>query len=199
VTSWIVYNESNLNPEPAIISAWDDFDDIDMYPLYPEGVVPPDDSITLGFEFTTLGNGANYAQFNGISYTSPIIPTLVTVLTAPSELVTNSTIYGTSTSPFILNHNEMIQIVLNNFDTGKHPCESPFRYTPIHVLIVTIVHLHGHVFQVLYRSDNNEGPYNESMNLTFTDNPLRRDTILVNPGGFIILRFRADNPGVWFV
>ncbi|KAI5808305.1 multicopper oxidase-domain-containing protein [Pyronema omphalodes] len=27
--------------------------------------------------------------------------------------------------------------------------------------------------------------------------PMIRDTILAPPGGHIILRFRADNPGVW--
>ena len=26
---------------------------------------------------------------------------------------------------------------------------------------------------------------------------MRRDTFVLKPGGFIVLRFRADNPGVW--
>jgi iron transport multicopper oxidase len=55
------------------------------------------------------------------------------------------------------------------------------------------------VFQVVYRSEENAGPYNESMQLTFVENPMRRDTIQVKPGGFLILRFRADNPGIWLV
>jgi len=29
-------------------------------------------------------------------------------------------------------------------------------------------------------------------------NPMRRDTIMVPPGGSATIRFRADNPGVWF-
>ena len=62
-----------------------------------------------------------------------------------------------------------------------------------------IVHLHGHVFQVVYRSEEDAGPYNDSMELTFPENPLRRDTIQVKPNGFLILRFRADNPGIWLV
>jgi len=28
---------------------------------------------------------------------------------------------------------------------------------------------------------------------------MRRDTVQVKPNGFLILRFRADNPGVWLV
>ena len=63
----------------------------------------------------------------------------------------------------------------------------------------SLVHLHGHVFQVVYRSEEDAGFYNESMNLTFPDNPMRRDTVQVKPNGFIILRFRADNPGIWLV
>jgi len=35
------------------------------------------------------------------------------------------------------------------------------------------------------------------MELTFPENPMRRDVIQVKPGGFVILRFRADNPGIW--
>jgi len=37
------------------------------------------------------------------------------------------------------------------------------------------------------------------MALTFSENPMRRDTVQVKPNGFLILRFRADNPGIWLV
>ena len=65
--------------------------------------------------------------------------------------------------------------------------------------LLTIVHLHGHTFQVVYRSEADAGPYNDSMQLTFPENPMRRDTVQVKPNGFVILRFRADNPGIWLV
>jgi iron transport multicopper oxidase len=67
------------------------------------------------------------------------------------------------------------------------------------MLLTPTVHLHGHVFQVVYRSEEDAGPYNDSMQLTFPNNPIRRDVIQVKPGGFVILRFRADNPGIWLV
>jgi iron transport multicopper oxidase len=70
---------------------------------------------------------------------------------------------------------------------------------PVGVVDVGLVHLHGHVFQVVYRSDKDAGAYNESMELTFPANPMRRDTVQVKPNGFVILRFRADNPGIWLV
>ena len=58
-----------------------------------------------------------------------------------------------------------------------------------------LVHLHGHIFQVVGRGD---GYYdnNASINLN-TTNPMRRDTIQVPGEGFTVIRFRADNPGVW--
>ena len=68
---------------------------------------------------------------------------------------------------------------------------------PFTFRVLTIVHLHGHVFQVVYRSEEEAGTYNDSMELTFPANPMRRDTVQVKPNGFVILRFRADNPGIW--
>ncbi|KAJ3306097.1 ferroxidase fet3 [Kappamyces sp. JEL0829] len=31
-----------------------------------------------------------------------------------------------------------------------------------------------------------------------TANPMRRDTVVVPSNGYVVIRFRADNPGVWF-
>lgn len=80
---------------------------------------------------------------------------------------------------FVLKKDEIVDIVLNNLDTGKHP-----------------FHLHGHNFQVIVRSADDEGNY--ANNGTFPAIPMRRDTILVRPNGNMVLRFKADNPGVWF-
>ena len=63
-------------------------------------------------------------MFNEISYKPPIVPTLLTALSVPSNYSTEATVYGRSTNPFVLGHNNMVQIVLNNGDVGKHPCPS---------------------------------------------------------------------------
>ena len=63
-------------------------------------------------------------MFNDISYKAPIVPTLLTALSVPSNYSTEATVYGRSTNPFVLGHNNMVQIVLNNGDAGKHPCTS---------------------------------------------------------------------------
>lgn len=60
------------------------------------------------------------AFFNDITYVKPKVPSLYTALSS-GELATNPAIYGSNTNPFILNHNEVIEIVLNNLDPGKHP------------------------------------------------------------------------------
>lgn len=84
-----------------------------------------------------------------------------------------------NSNAFVLKKDEIVDIVLNNLDPGKHP-----------------FHLHGHNFQVIVRSADDEGNY--ANNATFPTVPMRRDTILVRPNGNMVLRFKADNPGIWF-
>ena len=98
-----------------------------------------------------------------------------------SEYATNSTVYGEYTNSFVLNHLDVVEIVLNNDDTGTHP-----------------FHLHGHNFQAVWRSDENAGFFDPTAaNVTYPETPMRRDTFVVRPQGNTVIRFRADNPGVW--
>ncbi|WEW54682.1 hypothetical protein PRK78_000104 [Emydomyces testavorans] len=120
------------------------------------------------------------AWFNNITYVHQKVPTLYTALTAPSNLATNPAIYSQHVNPFILEHNETVEIILNNNDPGKHP-----------------FHLHGHQFQTVHRSPPETGPYNTSTKTPLPKVPMRRDTVLVHPNGNIVLRFKADNPGIW--
>jgi hypothetical protein len=57
--------------------------------------------------------------------------------------------------------------------------------------------MHGHDFAILQQSSE---PYTDesSLNLTYT-NPPRRDVVLLPKNGFIVIAFRADNPGAWAV
>jgi iron transport multicopper oxidase len=101
---------------------------------------------------------------------------LYSVLTTGSA-ATDAAIYGTDTNAFVFDKGDVIDIVLNNDDTGKHP-----------------FHLHGHNFQVLWRSGDDEGHYNPE-NATFAPIPVRRDTLIAPPSGNFLVRFVADNPG----
>ncbi|OTB05487.1 putative multicopper oxidase [Hypoxylon sp. CI-4A] len=71
------------------------------------------------------------------------------------------------------------QIVINSLDAMEHPW-----------------HLHGHTFQVVGWGKGSFGhtPNGTTWNL---DNPMRRDTVTVPAFSHIIIRFAADNPGVW--
>lgn len=153
-------------------------DDFLLVPHDKEPRLPdPDYSVTLDVTMDNLADGANYAFFNGTTYVRPKVPSLFTALSTGAE-ATNPVIYGANTLPYVLKHNDVIEIVINNQDPGKHP-----------------FHLHGHAFQVIYRSDTEAGDYNG--NTTFPPVPMRRDTVLAPPNGNVILRFRADNPGLW--
>lgn len=120
------------------------------------------------------------AFFNDVTYVAPKVPSLYTALTVGAGNSTISRVYGTNTNSHVLKHNNVIEIVLNNGDDGKHP-----------------FHLHGHNFQVVYRSPEDAGVYSQDQEVALSKTPMRRDTVFVEPNGNIVLRFRSDNPGVW--
>jgi iron transport multicopper oxidase len=106
----------------------------------------------------------------------PKVPTLYSVMST-GTFANNSNIYAVNSNAFILQRNQVVDIVVNNHDAGKHP-----------------FHLHGHQFQVIQRAPDNSGDYNTSTAALVPTAPMRRDTMLVYPGSNMVLRFRADNP-----
>ncbi|KAI3332769.1 Cupredoxin [Ustulina deusta] len=182
VTGWLTYNDAQPFPDPALVDELDPFDDMTLIPYDNQTLFgEPGKTIELDVIMDNLGDGANYAFFNNISYKAPKVPSLYTALSA-GDLATDPSIYGTYTHAFVLERGEIVQIVVNNLDTGRHP-----------------FHLHGHHFQALYRSEEEAGTFEDS-NVTEADfpaTPMRRDTLVLYPEGNIVLRFRADNPGIW--
>lgn len=182
-TNYLVYDESKPLPKEHKIQTLDSFNDFNLRTL--EKVELLDDydyQITLDVVMDNLGDGVNYAFFNNITWTKPVVPTLITALTSGDQ-ATNPRIYGSNINAFVLQPNEIIEIVVNNQDDGRHP-----------------FHLHGHVFQVIQKSKSYDDPvsYDENNHKDFPKYPLMRDTVNVEPNGFVVLRFKADNPGVWF-
>ena len=179
VTSFLVYDSSIEMPTPALLEEFDPFDDMELVPTDGEKLfTDPSQQVELAVMMANLGDGANYAFFNNITYVRPAVPSTYSVLSA-GELVTNAGVYGSHTNSFVLSHQEVIEIVVNNHDTGKHP-----------------FHLHGHNFQAIARGGDDSGDYDPE-NSTFPAVPMKRDTLLVRPNGHIVMRFRSDNPGVW--
>lgn len=186
-TNYIVYNESAPLPDAYDVDSIDDYlDDFYLKPLNKEKLLDDADyTITVDVQMDNLGNGVNYAFFNNITYMTPKVPTLLSVLSA-GDASTNELVYGSNTNSFVLQGGDVVDIVLNNLDTGRHP-----------------FHLHGHVFQLIERHEeipDTEDPvsYNVSDHAEWPEYPMSRDTVYVKPQSYIVMRFKADNPGVWF-
>jgi iron transport multicopper oxidase len=105
------------------------------------------------------------------------VPSLYTAFTTGSSN-TNPEIYG-AINPFVVNKGDIVQIVVNNLDAAIHP-----------------FHLHGHQFQVCARPGSGKGVYTGS-GRNFPAVPPKRDTIAVHGNSYAVLRFQANNPGVW--
>jgi iron transport multicopper oxidase len=179
VTSFLVYNSSAPMPSPTYLDEFDYFDDHTLVPYDRQPLLEdPDYSFKLDVKMDNLGDGVNYAFFNDITYMRQKVPSIYTALTTGSH-ASNPSVYGANTNTFVLEHNHVIEVVLNNHDPGKHP-----------------FHLHGHNFQAIVRGEENSNDYN-SANATLPEVPMKRDTWVVNPNAHIVVRFRADNPGVW--
>ncbi|KAA8573678.1 hypothetical protein EYC84_005255 [Monilinia fructicola] len=181
-TGWLVYDDTKALPAAAFVDEYKDFDDFDLVPHDGMALLPePDQTVGLDVIMDVLGNGKPYAFFNNITYVSPKVPTLYTVMSAGND-AKNAVVYGEFTHPFVLDYEQTIEIVVNNLDSGKHP-----------------FHLHGHNFQVIQRSAEDAGTFN-STNTTQTSypsTPMRRDTVVLRPSGHLVLRFQSNNPGVW--
>ncbi|KAK5164454.1 uncharacterized protein LTR77_009660 [Saxophila tyrrhenica] len=178
VTGWLMYDASAPKPVASPIEAFHPFDD---FSLVPEDGLElfdhVDYSFNLDLKMDNLGDGANYAFFNDVTYVTPVVPTLYSVLTT-GDKASEAAVYGAYTNSYVLNKGDIVEIVLNNDDGGKHP-----------------FHLHGHNFQTVYRAPAGSGFYNASDDHSFPAAPMRRDTLMVNPNGNFAIRFRADNPG----
>ncbi|CAN1770205.1 LAC7 [Linum perenne] len=83
-----------------------------------------------------------------------------------------------------LKFNETVEIVLQNtaiLTVENHP-----------------IHLHGFNFHVLAQGFGNYDHVNDPKKFNL-DNPQIRNTIGVPVGGWAVLRFQANNPGIWFM
>ncbi|KVI11894.1 Cupredoxin [Cynara cardunculus var. scolymus] len=97
----------------------------------------------------------------------------------PTNLATNK-----GTKLYRLPYNSTVQLVLQ--DTGMIAAESH----PIH--------LHGFNFFVVGRGIGNFNPNKDPKSFNLVD-PVERNTVGVPTGGWTAIRFKADNPGVWFM
>ncbi|KAJ5803916.1 CAZyme family AA1 [Penicillium psychrosexuale] len=183
-TAWLVYDDAKPLPPPPVfnnIDAATDFvDDVTLVPADHEPILQPVDHQIILDTAAGLVDGVPRFTVNGKTYIAPKVPSLYTANTVGPEFSSNPDVYG-QVNPFVVKYNEVVEIIINNHHNNLHPW-----------------HLHGHQFQVLQRTPVDGGFYTGlSSNVSHT--PIRRDTIMVQNNGHTVIRFRADNPGVWML
>ncbi|KAJ1900181.1 ferroxidase fet3 [Kickxella alabastrina] len=131
---------------------------------------------TSGF----LPDGTNWESFNLVTYRNPDVPSVFTALTDFINL--NPISYGPQTNAHVLQLNEVIEMLFWSATQLSHP-----------------LHLHGHVFQIVEKGFINDTMGALTTRVAKDKFPLQRDTVLVNSGEYVVVRFKADNPGVWLM
>ncbi|KAF9397509.1 hypothetical protein BGX21_008793 [Mortierella sp. AD011] len=159
---------------PAFEEACKDLDLFSLHPLKPQPILEPiTNSFLVRISFKTdKTDQVMRGYLNDITYSADAWnPTIV-------QNLNSSVVYGVNQHVLkIQKRDAIVQIILDNSRGGEHP-----------------FHLHGHTFQVIAQG---EGVYEEGKTPINTINPIRRDTATVPKNGFTVIRFKADNPGVW--
>ena len=190
VTASLTYN--NEEPFPAPAPAIPDVGKYEDFTLVPYDKQPlfggkPDVTITLDLEFFEQDN-QNRAGFNNVTYLAQQVPTLASVLTT-GKAAGDASIYGTNANAFVAEYNQLVELVINNYDTGAH-----------------IMHIHGHQPQLVARVEgvmdggniSSQAIY-DGESSSFPAIPIRRDSWVLAAAGYTVLRFIANNPGVWII
>ena len=135
-------------------------------------------------------NMVTMASFDGVSYVQPMTNFLLASvkkgLSLPNDTISHPLAYGPMGQGVLgfnymqFTSNDVVQLVINNYDGGEHP-----------------IHVHGRRFYDMGRGRRYAGLYNASSDVLNEVNPILRDTVTVNPGSWIVLRFADKNPGVW--
>ncbi|XP_027074401.2 laccase-17-like [Coffea arabica] len=96
----------------------------------------------------------------------------------------NNTMVGNATKVLVVPFNTSVELIMQ--DTSILGAES-------HPL-----HLHGFNFFVVGQGFGNYDPNKDPKNFNLVD-PIERNTVGVPSGGWVAIRFLADNPGMWFM
>jgi L-ascorbate oxidase len=106
------------------------------------------------------------------------------------DITGNQTLYRTNTEAmrggyYLLKSGDIVTVVLQNSATYNTSASEAHPW-----------HLHGHDFWVLGYGDGLYDPDTSPQGFNLQDPPVR-NTVPVFDGGWVAIRFIADNPGVW--
>ncbi|KAJ5832021.1 CAZyme family AA1 [Penicillium riverlandense] len=179
-TAWLVYDETKPLPPPPSFNELDFVDDVNLIPFDREPLLGPVDHQIIFDTSAKEIDGVPRFTINNETYLSPKVPSLYTAMTVGPEFSSDPAVYG-EVNPYVVRYGEVVEVIINNHHNNLHPW-----------------HLHGHQFQVLQRSAV-DGGYFTGYSANVSETPIRRDTIMVQNHGHVVIRFRADNPGVWLL
>lgn len=152
---------------------------------------PPETADTLIYLRSNFEIGSyklSRGFFNHTSWRPSETPTLMSVI---SGISSGNTLFTTPNNnvlkdaydvrrQLVINipRGKTVDLLIDNFDDGNHP-----------------FHLHGHKFWVLGQG---KGYFDASEQGNMKVNgALRRDTVTIEAFGWVLIRFVADNPGMW--
>ena len=198
---------------------WDQINPSYPYLPLPNGYFPAaDDELQPNFQRLSVNvNFYSGPAFNGFAFVFPTVPfstqgiSKMTKCNKKCSAQFASDCYCTNTVD--INLGNIIEIVFTSYTNS----EIDRYYHPMHI--------HGNSFFVVatghgtYLPDKSPGadptlnnpafkctepdcaqtePTGENIEYNFQD-PVKRSTVLVPSGGFVVIRFKADNPGIWLL
>ncbi|KAJ2804960.1 ferroxidase fet3 [Coemansia guatemalensis] len=174
----VLYGEE-LADAPAKGIVWEDFDDLALIPLDHQQLLEnPNVVHDVVVSADRTPTDMLEAYINKISFKLPTTPSLFTALSYNNAGLMNASVFGHDCNAKVVEHMDIVELRVQNTDSVYHP-----------------MHLHGHFFQIVERGVIGSPASARRSQKT----PMRRDTILVGPNSYAILRLRADNPGVWLL
>ncbi|KAK1354629.1 Laccase [Heracleum sosnowskyi] len=172
--------------------------------------------VTFGLGLVPCGSNATCAGPNGLRFAASMnnesfeFPTKLSMLEAFFNNVDG--IYTTdfpNQPPFVFDYtnasnsfNPNLLITTKSTKVTKLKFNSTVEIVLQNTALISIenhpIHLHGFNFYVLAQGFGNYDSVNDSKKFNLV-NPQERNTIAVPVGGWAVIRFRANNPGVWLI
>ncbi|XP_031484709.1 laccase-17-like [Nymphaea colorata] len=149
-------------------------------------------------------NGTKFsASVNNVSFALPATALLQAHFSSQSAGVYTADFPSTPLIPFNYtgtppNNTKVIngtKVVVLRFNTSV---ELVMQDTSVLGAEAHPLHLHGFNFFVVGQGFGNYDPIKDPANFNLAD-PVERNTVSVPSGGWVAVRFLADNPGVWFM
>ncbi|KAJ2784910.1 ferroxidase fet3 [Coemansia javaensis] len=156
--------------------------ELDMESLDYEPAMVPDRALFVNITAGYSPAAVLDESLSLITYRNPLVPSVFSALTT-GERAINPVTYGPQTNAHVVKYGEVVEVLLWSPAEFPHP-----------------MHLHGYSFQIVETGRVNDTTGEHTRRVPAQNfSPLKRDTVLVPTGEYVVVRFRADNPGAWIM